>query len=60
MLRDSKSAVKSIFSKAIGVANSNVVELLAARKALTIYVASKWASSHRLIIKSDSKNVVKW
>ena len=60
VLRDCMAATKVVFSKAIGVADSNVAELLAIREALRIFAASKWVSSHRIIIESDSSNAVKW
>ena len=60
MLRDNTAAVKLVFSKAIGVADSNVAELLVVREALSVFATSRWASSHRLIIECDSSNVVKW
>ena len=53
-------AIKSIFSKAISVADSNVTKFLVVREALSVYVTYKWASSHRLIIECDSSYVVKW
>ena len=59
VLRDNTTTVKLVFSKSIGVANSNVAELLAVREALSVYATSRWASSHRLIIECDSSNVVK-
>ena len=58
VLRDCSGKVKVIFSKAIGLADSNVAELLAVREALRIFLSSKWVSSHRLIIENDSSNVV--
>ena len=60
VLRDHTTTVKLVFSKAIGVADSNVAELLAVREVLSVYANSRWASSHRLIIECDSSNVVKW
>ena len=60
VLRDWKVAVKVVFSKPIGVADSNVAELLTVLEALRIFVASRWALSHKLIIESDSSNVVNW
>ena len=60
VLRDSSTTIKLVFSKAIGMADSNVVELFAIREALSVYVASRWTSSRRLIIECDSSNVVKW
>ena len=71
VLRDSKAATKLVFSKAIGLADSNVAELLAVREALSLFVGTKWATSHRFVgtkwatshrltIECDSSNVVKW
>ena len=60
MLRDISAAVKIVFSKAIGVTDFNVVELLAVRKAMCIFVSSNWIHSHRLIIESNSSHVVRW
>ena len=58
VLRDCRFAVKAVFSKSIGVADSNVAELLAVQEALKLFVATRWASIHRLIVESDSCNVV--
>ena len=33
---------------------------MAVRKALKVFASTRWASSHRLVIESDSSNVVKW
>ena len=60
VLRDSNAVVKIVFSKSIGVADSNIVELLAVHEALKVFAASRWSSSNRLIIESDSSNVVSW
>ena len=60
VLRDNMAAVKSVFSKAISVVDLNATKLLVVKEALSIYVASRWASSLMLIIKCDSSNVVKW
>ena len=60
VLRDCNASVKAVFSKSIGVVDSNLAELLAVREALQLFVTSHWASSHKLIIESDSSNVVKW
>ena len=60
VLRDCNAAVKMIFSKSIGVADSNMNELLAVREALKMFTTSRWAISHRLVIESDSSNVVNW
>ena len=58
VLRDCNAAVKMIFSKSIGVVDSNMAELLVVREALKMFTASQWAPSHRLVIESDSSNVV--
>ena len=60
MLRDCNASVKAVFSKSIGVADSNMAELLAVREALQLFVVTRWTPSHKLIIESDSSNVVKW
>ena len=60
VLRDCNAAVKAVFSKSIGMADSNLAELLVVREALKVFVAIRWASSHRLVIESDSNNIVKW
>ena len=60
ILKDCMAATKAVFSRAIGVADLNVAELLAVREALRIFAASKWVFSHKLIIESDSSNAVKW
>ena len=52
--------VKIVFSKAVRVVDSNIVELLAMREAMHIFVSSSWVHSYRLIIESDSSNVVNW
>ena len=54
VLRDYSGKVKAIFSKAIGLTDSNVAELLAVSKALRIFLSSKCISSHKLIIENDS------
>ena len=60
VLRDCKMRVKAVFSKTIGVADSNLAELLAVQEALKIFASTRWASTHKLIVESDSSNVVKW
>ncbi|XVF06146.1 hypothetical protein REPUB_Repub06bG0022400 [Reevesia pubescens] len=60
VLRDDKGLVKMILSKSIRVANFNLAELLALRKVVFMFVASKWVNSHGLWLESDSKNAVKW
>ena len=60
VLRDYNLTIKGIFSKATKVVDLNVAKLLAVKEALRLYAASRWASSHRLIIESDSSNVMNW
>ncbi|XVF65299.1 hypothetical protein PTKIN_Ptkin09bG0237200 [Pterospermum kingtungense] len=55
ILRDSEANPKVVFSKSTGMGSANTAEILAIRCA-----ASQWASSHNLIIESDSTNAVKW
>ncbi|EOY24057.1 Uncharacterized protein TCM_015759 [Theobroma cacao] len=59
-LRDSNGEVKILFSKHIDTTDSNEAEILAVREAFLIFMASQWKDNHRLLIESDSANVVKW
>ena len=52
--------MKIVFSKAVGIVDSNLAELLVVREAFIIFAASKWAKTHSLLIESDSINVVNW
>ncbi|XWS10417.1 hypothetical protein CRYUN_Cryun39dG0075400 [Craigia yunnanensis] len=60
VLRDNLLVVKMVFSKSVGMEDSNMAELLAVRKAMCLFISSCWAPSHKLIIESDSSNVVNW
>ncbi|XVF83746.1 hypothetical protein PTKIN_Ptkin16aG0517100 [Pterospermum kingtungense] len=60
VLRDHEANIKLVFSKSVGMADLNLAELLAVRKALILFSASRWAQTHKLLIESDSYNVVKW
>ncbi|XVE94323.1 hypothetical protein REPUB_Repub01dG0271300 [Reevesia pubescens] len=60
MLRNEDSVVMIVFSKSVGIADSNEAEFLAIKKAFLIFVASKWVTSYNLIIESDNVNAVKW
>ena len=51
---------KRFFIKSIEVVDSNVAELLAVQKALKLFVATHWASTHKLIVESNSSNMVNW
>ena len=52
VFKDSLAAVKIFFSKAIGVEDSNMAELLTVKEAMCIFVSSKWIHSYKLIIKA--------
>ncbi|XVE98893.1 hypothetical protein REPUB_Repub03eG0148400 [Reevesia pubescens] len=49
-----------IFSKSIGIADSNHAEFLAINEAFVIFAASKWVKTHGLLNESDSLNPVNW
>ncbi|EOY08336.1 Uncharacterized protein TCM_022692 [Theobroma cacao] len=59
-LRDEFGNTLAIFSKAIGWSDSNMAELLATKEAVLLFIASRWNSSHSLILEFDSSNAVKW
>ncbi|XVF80376.1 hypothetical protein PTKIN_Ptkin15bG0064800 [Pterospermum kingtungense] len=44
-LRDSEGKFKILFSKAVGVVDSNLVELLAIEEAFKLFSSSKWVKS---------------
>ncbi|XVF83529.1 hypothetical protein PTKIN_Ptkin16aG0496200 [Pterospermum kingtungense] len=60
VMRDHEEVVKIRFSKPIGIADCNLAELLVIREAYILFTASQWSHSHKLVIESDSSNVVKW
>lgn len=47
------------FSKSIGVCDSNLAELCALKKAMCIFITSRWFNFGRIIFESDSSNVIK-
>ncbi|TYH14465.1 hypothetical protein ES288_A06G221900v1 [Gossypium darwinii] len=49
-----------IFSKSAGLADPALVEVLAIKEALTIYLACKWSGTHKLIEESDCAVAVCW
>ena len=53
VLKDCMAVTKAVFSRAIGVTDSDIAELLALREVLRIFTTYKWVSSHKLIIESD-------
>ncbi|XVF57055.1 hypothetical protein PTKIN_Ptkin06aG0172600 [Pterospermum kingtungense] len=59
-MRDHTGKVLIRFSKAVGVEDSNMLELLAIREALIVFISSPWVFSDGLIIESDSKFATNW
>ena len=60
VLCDHVGAFKGVFSKSIGIEDSNFVEFMAIKEGLSLFSSSTWAQSHNLIIESDSKNAILW
>ncbi|XP_017974604.1 PREDICTED: 14.7 kDa ribonuclease H-like protein [Theobroma cacao] len=60
ILTNHKGDVRVIFSKSIGVADSNLAELLAIKEAFIIFTSSRWRNDQKLVIECDSSNAVKW
>ncbi|XVF83508.1 hypothetical protein PTKIN_Ptkin16aG0494200 [Pterospermum kingtungense] len=60
ILCDCNAKVKVVFSKAMGISDSNFAELMVASEAFNIFLHFEWVSCYSLIIESDSLNVVKW
>lgn len=47
-LRDANGDIMALFSKAIGIIDSNLAELLAIKEAIPIFVAFTWSTTHKL------------
>ncbi|XVE80003.1 hypothetical protein DITRI_Ditri14bG0103700 [Diplodiscus trichospermus] len=60
ILRDSSANVLMVFSKSIGVTDSNLAELLAVREVFILFTSSERVQSHNLVVESDSKDVKEW
>ena len=60
VLRDENGSTRLVFSKSIGLADSNMVELLAIKEAFLIFSASDWVNEKELLIETDSRNAAKW
>ncbi|OMO98831.1 reverse transcriptase [Corchorus capsularis] len=60
LMRDDTGKVWMEFSKSIGVTESNEAEICAIREAILMFCASRWVTTHGLIIESDSRNAIKW
>ncbi|GMJ09324.1 hypothetical protein HRI_004601600 [Hibiscus trionum] len=48
------------FSEHGGYGPPALAELLAIKKGVDIFLESRWATKHRLVIESDCKNVIEW
>ncbi|XVE62164.1 hypothetical protein DITRI_Ditri06bG0096500 [Diplodiscus trichospermus] len=60
ILRDHLERQTIIFSKAVGVVDSNTAKYLAMLEAFSLFLASLWGANHSLLIEIDSTNIVKW
>ena len=60
VLRDHIGVVRCIFSIPCGIVDSNLAEVIAIRKALEILSLNNEFHDARVIVESDSTNVVKW
>ncbi|EOY20380.1 Uncharacterized protein TCM_046263 [Theobroma cacao] len=61
MLRDCSRNVKLLFSKSLGIDDSNLSEIMTMKDAFVFFFATfSWASSHSLIIELNSMSAVKW
>ncbi|XVF24309.1 hypothetical protein REPUB_Repub13aG0116700 [Reevesia pubescens] len=60
VLRDEMGVRLLVFSKAIGIADSNEAEFIAIKKAFSVFVSSPWSKVYGLIVDSDSQADVKW
>lgn len=60
VLRNHEGRVLIRFSKAVGIEESNIAEILAIREALMIFSGFPWARGSPLVVESDSSNAVGW
>ncbi|GLU10942.1 hypothetical protein SLE2022_277170 [Rubroshorea leprosula] len=60
VLRNEGGLVIGLFSRSIGVVDSNVAELVAICEALEMFLASDWVTSRSLIIETNSSRAVSW
>ena len=60
VFRDHAGVVRCIFSIPYGIVDSNLAEVIAIRKALEILSLNNEFHDARVIVESDSTNVVKW
>ena len=57
ILRNYKGEVLFMFSKYIGIKDSNEAEVLAILEALRIFVSNNF---HSIVVESDSLNAISW
>ncbi|EOY09871.1 Uncharacterized protein TCM_025241 [Theobroma cacao] len=60
LLRNEKGEVLIKFSKAIGRGDLNLAEYLSIKEAFILFSNSIWAHNHSFVIKSDSRNAIRW
>lgn len=58
LLRDNNGRIKAMFFKSIGIGYSRLAEVFAFREAFIIFAASERNNSFKLMIESDSTNIV--
>ena len=58
ILRDHVGTFKGVFSKSIGIEDSNFAKFMTIKEGLSLFSSSTWTQSHNLIIESNSKNVI--
>ena len=59
-MQDNNGNVLALFSKFIGIADSNFAELIAVQKALSMFDLSSLKGQSNLIIERDSGDAVSW
>lgn len=60
ILRDHEAVIKVMFSKSMGLRDSNLVEVLAIKEAFVIFTNATRFQKFSLWIESDSQNLVMW
>ncbi|XP_017981001.1 PREDICTED: uncharacterized protein LOC18592617 [Theobroma cacao] len=60
ILRGCSREAKIIFPKAHGEADSSLAKMMVVKEALLIFSVSQRNENHKLLIESDSSNIVKW
>ncbi|EOX93244.1 Uncharacterized protein TCM_002089 [Theobroma cacao] len=59
-LRNCNDNVRILFSKSLGISDSNLSKIKVIKEAFALFAASPWSLSHSLIIESDSTKAIKW